>query len=52
MNQHKYAESCRRWEKARAKKSVIDTLKMVAAFGSLVAGLLGTFLYLFASYPH
>jgi len=52
MNRHKYEVSCRRWEKARAKKSVIDALKMAAAFGSLVVGLLGTFLYLIASYPH
>jgi hypothetical protein len=52
MKQHQYEESCGRWEKARAKRSVIDALKMVAALGSLVVGLLGTFLYLFANYPH
>jgi len=52
MKQHQYEESRRRWKKARAKRIAIDALKMAAVLGSLAVGLLGTFLYLFASYPH
>ena len=50
MNQ--YEERRRRWWRARTKRNVIDDLKMAAVVGSFLAGLVGTFVYLYASYPH
>jgi hypothetical protein len=49
---HQFKESRRRWLKARAKKTAINAFKMAAVVGSFLIGLVGTVLYLYASYPH
>jgi len=48
---YQYEESRGRWLRVRPKRTAIDTLKLAAALGSLLAGLVGS-LYLFATYPH
>ena len=51
LGMYQYEESRGRWLRVRPKRTAIDTLKLAAALGSLLAGLVGS-LYLFATYPH